>query len=228
MKLPKPYLSYSALNAFLTASTRRSWIQRYIYKQPFFTSKEMIFGKRVSEALESTNLFEVDDDLVEVITQVQTDETPELCLVLQQNGYYIIGYLDSCKDNYSHFTEYKTGKGINSKGEAVGWTQEKVDNHLQLDTYALLIYEAFNILPKCTLVWMETEDANVEGGIRFTGRIERFEREFTIEDINRIGNKFYDSALEMEKIYKYHLNGYDFTDAKEARVIIKQIQNGEL
>ncbi len=224
MKLPKPYLSYSALNAFLSTSTRRTWIKRYIYKEPFFTSKEMIFGKRVSEALESENLFEVDDDLVDVISQVQTDETPEVCLVLQQNGYYIIGYLDSCKDNYSHFTEFKTGKGINSKGEAVGWTQEKVDNYLQLDTYALLIYEAFGILPKCTLVWMETIDASVDGGIEFTGKIEKFERDFTKREIDDCKKLFYDSAVEMEQIYQAHLEGYDFTDAKEARVLIKEIQ----
>ena len=214
--LPKQYLSYSALNAFLGASTRRAWIKRYIYKEPFFTSKEMIFGRRVSEALESTNLFEVDEDLINVISQVQTEETPEVCLVLQQKGYYIIGYLDSCKDDYSHFTEYKTGK--------TAWDKERVDNHLQLDTYALLIYEAFGILPKCTLVWMETKDAKIEGGIEFTGKIERFEREFTVEYMDSIGNKFYDSAIEMSAIYKEHLNGTDFRDAKEARVLIKEIQ----
>ena len=137
-------------------------------------------------------------------------------MVLQQKGYYIIGYLDSCKDDYSHFTEYKTGK--------TAWDKERVDNHLQLDTYALLIYDAFGVIPKSTLVWMETRDASVEGGIEFTGKIERFESEFTKREIDDCRKLFNDSSVEMEKIYQAHLDGYDFTDAKEARVLIKEIQ----
>lgn len=217
MKLPKPYLSYSALKAFLTTSTRRNWILRYIYKQPFFTSKEMIFGRRVSEALEEENYFKIDSDLIDMVTKVKVDIPSEVPLVLQQKGFHIIGYCDGCSEDYKKVVEYKTGK--------TEWTQEKVNNHYQLDTYSLMIYEAFGIIPECTLIWMETKDADVPGGIDFTGRVETYNRTCTIEEIQEIKETFNTSFVEMAHIYKKYLDGYSFEDAKEARVLIKEIQD---
>lgn len=216
MQLPKNYISYSALRAFLLTTTRRSWIQRYLYNEPFYASKEVTFGKRTSDALESDNLFDIDDDLFEIVSRVKSADTPEVQMVLQQSGYYIMGYLDACSEDYTKVTEYKTGK--------TPWTQDRVDSHLQLDTYSLMIYEAFGIIPECELIWMETVDAPVRGGIKFTGKVERFKRTCTESELDDIRNLYYYSAVEMAMIYKEHLNGVDFTNAKESRILIKAIQ----
>ena len=217
MKLPKNYLSYSALRAFLATSTRRQWIQRYIYKEPFYTSKEMTFGRRASDALEEENLFNIDADLFEIVNEVKSNDPAEVCMVLQQKGFYVIGYLDACSEDYTKVTEYKTGKAE--------WTQERVDAHLQLDTYSLMIYEAFDIVPECELIWMETRDANVHGGIEFTGRVERFKRTCSVQELKDMKALFNSAVIEMEAIYKAHLGGVSFEDAKEARVLIKEIQS---
>ena len=217
MKLPKNYLSYSAVRAFNATSTRRQWIQRYIFKEPFFTSKEMIFWRRVSDALEEENFFKIDTDIMEVVGRAKVKDPAEVCLVLQQRGFYIIGYLDACSEDYTHVTEYKTGKAE--------WNQERVDNHLQLDTYSLMIYDAFGIIPTNELIWMETRDANVKGGVEFTGRIERFKRTVTKQEIEDCRKMYNDAAVEMQEIYKCHLEGFCFQDAKKAREKIKEIQN---
>lgn len=220
LKLPKNYLSYSAVSCFNKTSTHRDWIKRYLYKEPFFETKELLFGRRTSDNLEKENLFDVDLDLVDVLGKVQVEGKAETNIVLQQHGFYVTAYLDKCAFDYSHITEYKTGKGINSKGEAVGWTQEKVAKHLQLDTYSWLIYENFGIQPTSELIWMETE--NDGSSVRFTGRVERFQRTVTLDEIKDVKDLFKSTAEEMEKVYQLFLDGHDLlTDAKYARELIK-------
>ena len=222
LKLPKNYLSYSSVSCFNKTTTRRDWIKRYIYKEQSYTTPEMAFGRRVSENLEHENMFNIDEDLFDVLSEVQREGIPETNLVLQQYGFYVTAYLDRCTKDYKKVTEYKTGKGTNPKGEFTGWDQERVNNHKQLDVYSWMIFDNFGFIPECELIWMETESIGKD--VRFTGRKESFKRTLTPKEIHQIQQHVNDTAHEMEKVYKLYLDGHDLlTDAKYARELIKSL-----
>jgi len=212
MRLPKKILSYSAVNAFTKTSTHRQWIQRYIYKEPFFETPELLFGKRVSDNLDKDNFFDWDEDLRDVLCKAPMYGIPEEVVVLQRKGYAIQAYLDRALEDYSKIIEFKTGK--------TAWTQERLDSDLQTAVYSWLIYENFNIIPEVTLCWLPTTGQREE--LYLTGEVVCFERKVTKEQIEATAQLFDDAAQRMSQVYQLYLDGHDLREAKAARELIKK------
>lgn len=125
----------------------------------------------------------------------------------------VLMFSDSCNRDFSEVYEYKTGK------EA--WTQQRVDDHEQLDFYAMLYYIAsgHTIIPKFTLYWIETTDVILPNGdtsVRYTGHIEEFEREFTEKDII---NMIMKTLGTMKDIFEWEYNELELEDSVVDRYV---------
>jgi len=144
----KPYVSYSAITLWRQSKDR--YRKRYYELERGYTSTEMEFGSQVSRTLETNAC---SDD---VLARVPRYSVMEQELEVEIDGIRVRGFLDSFDPVKKRFIEYKSGH-LSSVGEAP-WTQAKVEKHMQLPFYSLLIQEIYGeVDDKCHHVWIETQ-----------------------------------------------------------------------
>ena len=199
--LPKPYLSYSAINTFLTNPA--DFRKRYYENKQLPVTPELLFGKKIGELLEHGD---------ESLSHILRYDTPEQELKFEVDGVPILGYIDTFDSVKHKVGEYKTGK--------TPWTQSRVDKHLQLDIYSLGVETIFgSVDDECVLVWLETERVNKpQGGriqhgceyeIQFTGKVREFKRVITKEDRERAYDTIVRVAQDISTDYSDWLDSKD-------------------
>lgn len=120
--------------------------------------------------------FECMDLISEVTLKIGKEEVP------------LYGKMDTRKENYTAFKEFKSGK--DGKG---GWTQKKVDDDSQITFYTTMCYLKTKQIPQdIELVWIITEDETYTdndgmeqktGKVIATGEIRRFPTRRTMGQI---------------------------------------------
>lgn len=186
------YLSWSQYSLWQTS--KREYWKKYGLGEDRSANKYFAKGKELGQALEDDEdgMHSTDDLLSLVLMEVPKldimEHKLEVCL---SNGEKTLSYIDSCDLLEEEFYEYKTGK--------IAWTQEKVYKHNQLLFYALSLHikSGRKIIPKCKLIWVETEQTESEG-LKYTGVVEQFERSFTIEEIEAFEVELMKTILEIE------------------------------
>ena len=199
MKTNRDYFSWSQY--YLWKSSKFQFYKKYVLGEDGPNLKAWDKGKEFAEYKE-TGI--IPNYVTDPLLQQVGDEVPSLDIMEQElrveiGEYKLLAYIDSCAFDMEEFYEYKTGKDE--------WNQTLVNKHEQLDFYALSIYikSGETILPKCTLFWIEIEDIEMTDGSiekRYTGRIEKFERQFTKEDMVIMMTKIVNSLKEIEE-YEY-------------------------
>lgn len=195
MKTNRNYLSWSQYS--LWKSSKLQFYKRYVLGETGPILKAWDKGTEFSNYKETGEIpiYVTDPLLKQVADEVPSLDIMEYKLEVKIGEYNLLSYIDSCDFELNEFLEYKTGKDE--------WNQTLVNKHEQLDFYALCIYIKSNetILPKCTLYWIEVEDIEMTDGSiekRYTGRIEKFEREFTEEDMVVMMSKIINVLKEIE------------------------------
>lgn len=199
MKTNRDYFSWSAYS--LWKSSKFQFYKKYVLGDDNLTLKAWDKGKEFGEYKETGIIpnYVTDPLLAQVGDEVPSLQLMEHKLEVKIGDHTLLSYLDTCSFELDEFYEYKTGK------EA--WDQTKVNKHEQLDFYATAIYirSGETVIPKCTLYWVEVEDIEMADGSiekRYTGRIEKFERQFTEEDIVIMATKIFAVLAEIES-YEY-------------------------
>jgi len=167
----RPYLSWSQLN--LWEQDPDEYIRQYIYGEQRPQSKEMDFGSKIAKMLEIGVMAEGYEFLIYVPKYILSEATIEIGLPHKKGIIPLLARLDSAKDDFSAFYEYKTGKSP--------WTQARADQNGQVTFYAMCIWLKTRQIPKCSIIWLPTIDS--EGGIKATGEIKEFKTERTLTDI---------------------------------------------
>ena len=126
MKL-KQYLSYSQI--MLWQKSKKEYIKKYFDEVETYLTDQMAFGKWAHERLEEI----YGTDMVEYEIELQEEI----------NGVLVKGYIDMYSKERNTIYEFKTGKD-----NGAPWTQERVDSHLQLHIYYLLMLKRNGIAPK--------------------------------------------------------------------------------
>lgn len=201
MKTNRDYYSWSQHNLF--KSSKFQFYKRYVLGEELHLP-QFEKGKEFAEYRETGEIpHYVDDPLLESVSNVipiigKCEAKIEVGFDtgLSDVGHLkLLSYIDECANDLSEFAEYKTGKNP--------WTQKDVNNHKQLDFYAFSIYllSGGDIIPKCTLYWIETEEVVVLGEkkLMYTGVVEFFEKQFTITDIENI-------AVDIATTYEQIIN----------------------
>jgi len=204
MILPKPHLSFSQIQLWL--SSRDGYRKRYYpqEKTTYFSSPEMEFGNTVTLAMEKG------EEWTKFIPRYKTFEHK---LLVEIEGIPILGYIDNINLKTLQFAEQKTGR--------TKWTQKKVDKHLQLDLYSLLLHEKYGkVKEECYLLWVETEkikkkvmmgDIELEGDstdIGLTGNYTMFPRTITKKDREKMRSLIVKVAAEIELDYLHKADSY--------------------
>ena len=209
--LPKPYLSYSAMELWLR--DQPGYRMRYYLGEPYFSTPYTEFGNLVGGALENR---EWDHPvLAPVRGKIPQGTHPEHLIEVEIAGVPILGKLDDFTLQNFFIDEYKTGIR-DHKGNAP-WDRVKVRKHKQLTLYTLMVkhkYGQWN--PDIQLTWMETEWARVctnvqfgagtieecQLGLRLTGHVETFHRTIAEWELDRMEKFIRDTAEEISEDYK--------------------------
>lgn len=192
--LPKDYFSWSQLN--LWEKSKNEYIKRYFEGKKGFTTKEMFYGSKIGKALETQNFFDLSQNEQSAVVQIDRADAYEKKIILSKEvtglGVDLLMYIDAVFDS-GGIDEYKTGKKA--------WDQKRVDEHGQLDFYAYGYYLETKTIPEVNLHWIETE--NVKDKIQATGRVEKFTRVITMDDIKAIEKRI---AYVVEEISTAYTN----------------------
>ena len=191
--LPKPYLSYSAMNDFYY--NRQRFQDKYYKGIESPITPELVFGKRIGEMLEHGD---------ESLAHISHGDVAEKKLEFEVDGIPILGFIDSFRTEDSFIFEFKTGK--------TPWTQGRVDKHFQLDVYSLGVETVEGkVSDVCMLVWMETQKVAIKRngrsthsadyGIEFTGKVKEFTRTITSADRELAYNKIVTIAQDISEDY---------------------------
>lgn len=202
--LPKPHISWSQLNLWVTNPTR--YRREYFENGKKLDTKYLQFGKNMATLIENGQHKILLPDL-------ECYDTPEheiKCLVM---GVPIFSKIDSYNKVANEripanvFREYKTGKQP--------WNRRKVQLHDQLLFYAVALKWSTGEVPLyCDLDWIETKESAVESTdfwregdkmVHITGRILSFHREFDTREIERMEELIVKVATEISEAYQEFL-----------------------
>ncbi len=193
--LPKPHLSWSAINCWMSNPER--FRREYFESGHKLDTKFLRFGKGIAKMIEEGTHKELLPDL-------EVYDCPEYEMRVEILGVPMLAYIDSYDSKNNVFREYKTGKHP--------WSQSKVQKHDQLTLYATMLKHITGKMPEyCDLDWIETKEGKTEvedfwrtgeDVINVTGRIVSFRREFDEREIERMEEIIRKAAEEISEAYQ--------------------------
>ncbi len=193
--LPRPYLSWSAINCWMSSPER--FRREYFENGKKLDTKYLRFGKGIAELAEKGTLKELLPDLV-------VYDKPEFRMECEIAGVPLLGFIDSYDSKNNVFIEMKTGKNP--------WDQRKVQKHDQLTLYAAMLKALTGKMPEyCDLIWIETKEGakqvedfwrTNEKELNLTGKMVTFRREFDEREIDRMETIVQKAAEEISEAYQ--------------------------
>ena len=204
MKNNRSYISYSQYKLFL--SSPKSFYKRYVRGQVPPATKYQEFGKKLMRDLEFGEMSKLPKLLRFAIStgNIEHEIRVKSEVVV---GKDLFGYIDAVSDDFSEFTELKTGKHA--------WTLDDVKNNEQLLFYALMIYLKYDIIPTAELVWVETKE-DEDGILGYTGKVKSFTRKFSLKELVRFEKKI---AKTVKDIKDYVFDMRDIEGDKDALLV---------
>jgi len=202
--LPKPHLSWSQLSCWLSSPSR--YRKEYFEGGSKLNTRYLTFGKNIATLIENNQ----HHDLIPDLEVYDTPEHEIRCIIA---GVPILSFLDSYNKietidvPANVFREYKTGK--------IPWTKAKVQKHDQLVFYATALKWSTGTMPEyCDLDWIETKDTKEEKqdfwvtakkGVKVTGKVVSFHREFDEREIDRMERLIVKVAGQISKAYQEYI-----------------------
>lgn len=192
--LPKPHLSWSAINCWMTNKER--FRREYFENAGRLDTKYLRFGKGIAKMIEEGNHKELLPDLA-------VYDCPEYEIRVEIMGVPMLAYIDCYDSKTGNFLEYKTGKHP--------WTQAKVQKHDQLTLYATMLKAVTGKMPEyCDLIWIETQEGGEvedfwrqnEKSLNITGKTVTFRREFDEREIDRMETIIQTAAEQISDAYQ--------------------------
>lgn len=199
LTIPKKYLSYSQMRLWL--DDKEKYRSRYYRGVDERKTKELFFGSEIAKGLEDGTM-----EIPGLVKYAVSEEQVKMPV----DGVPFFAYVDSFDPQRLKFREYKTGKWP--------WTQEKVNNHMQLDIYSLLLSLKYgSVDDECHLDWIVTKNklkfTEFDGiqlkaesnEIEMTGEVMTFARVITQNERDRIRFLIRSVADEISRDYKEYL-----------------------
>lgn len=157
MILPRPYISYSA--ATLWYSNKSAFRTKY-YTSGIgegISSPQMDFGKELADMIKN-------DPENPIVAHIPKYEIRDVGFTVSISDVPVLMFPDSLSlIDTPKFYEYKSGVDP--------WTQQKVDDHMQLKLYSLGIKGQYgSVQDECTLFWLPTIMEDITEGLRINGK----------------------------------------------------------
>lgn len=146
------FLSYSQISLFL--KDREQFKKQYILKEPFVSNEYIEFGSKVGTALQNNDYSGFSKREAEVLNKVTRLDLFERKTILNYDDFYIIGYIDTCKEDLSEIIDYKTG----GQKKEFGYQSSE---YVQLCYYALSIRQETGKTPEKASVEFIRREGNL-------------------------------------------------------------------
>lgn len=189
-------LSYSQISCF--KKSKEDYYKRYILKEPFITNDYIEFGSRVGNALEKNDFSKFNDSEKVILEKLPRLDLFERRTILNYEDFYIIGFIDTCKDNFTEIIDYKTG---GKKKEF----QYELDSYDQLHLYALSLRQETGITPSKASVQFIRRGGNAYRGEKLIVANENpleVKIDISVERLTHVYWDTLNTAKEIAKFYK--------------------------
>jgi len=175
-------LSWSAISSFEYDPDQ--WFSRYILNKRQEETNAMKFGKRFALSCEKRKS----------LAPVTLYSKVEYALNTVFDGIKMTGFIDTYEP-HTALREFKTARTL--------WTQDKADQHGQIDMYLLQLYITHKVRPediKCYLDCIQTEERG-DFSIGFVKpiKVHTFETKRSMSDILQFGARIRKVTNEMEE-----------------------------
>lgn len=208
LKLPRvdkegfPYLSYSQYKKW--KEKNRDYIRQYFFKEKEDNpalKKYGDFGHKVGESFEHANFSAWDKEEADFLQKLPYYDEFEKEVKLQLKGFYVLGYIDSNKSDYTQLLDYKTG-------DIVKMTPEyKSDKYEQVDLYAAALKQMHGKLPKKGIVVLIGRSGNAFNGeeLNLTLEAEIINKPLSLKRCKEVSDNFQQIGEEISNYYRVFL-----------------------
>jgi hypothetical protein len=196
LKLPRPHLSISQIN--LWESDPSAYMKRYFLNIPDAPSPMMEFGKQFASDIEDYVKGEQRDFNfpTNFLQDIYLYPHVEYKLEHDFGDFKFIGYIDNASENFGIIRDFKTG--------TAAWTQDRLENSLQMQSYSLILFKQQTILPTCFIDYYKTR---IKGkSMEWTDVHETYQHTFTMQDLAKTEIRIRKAAEEIAEAYELHCN----------------------
>jgi len=194
LKLPRPHLSISQIN--LWESDPSAYMKRYFLNIPDAPFPMMEFGKQFASDIEDYVKGEQRDFNFppKFLQDIYLYPHVEYKLEHDFGDFKFIGYIDNASENFGIIRDFKTG--------TAAWTQERLENSLQMMAYSLILFKQQTILPTCFIDYYKTR---IKGKtMEWTDVHETYQHTFTMQDLAKTEIRIRKAAEEIAEAYELH------------------------
>jgi len=194
LKLPRPHLSISQIN--LWESDPFAYMKRYFLNIPDAPSLMMEFGKQFASDIEDYVKGEQRDFNFppNFLQDIYLYPHVEYKLEHDFGEFKFIGYIDNASKNFEIIRDFKTG--------TAAWTQDRIENSLQMMAYSLILFKQQTILPTCFIDYYKTR---IKGkSMEWTDVHETYQHTFTMQDLANTEIRIRKAAEEIAEAYELH------------------------
>jgi len=194
LKLPRPHLSISQIN--LWESDPSAYMKRYFLNIPDAPSPMMEFGKQFASDIEDYVKGEQRDFNFppNFLQDIYLYPHVEYKLEHDFGEFKFLGYIDNASENFAIIRDFKTG--------TAAWTQDRLENSLQMMAYSLILFKQQTILPTCFIDYYKTR---IKGkSMEWTDIHETYQHTFTMQDLAKTEIRIRKAAEEIAEAYELH------------------------
>jgi hypothetical protein len=110
--------------------------------------------------------------------------------------FKFIGFIDNASQNFEIIRDFKTG--------TAAWTQERLENSLQMKAYSLILFKQKSIIPTCFIDYYKTKIKGKE--MVWTDVHETYQHTFSMVDLIETDSRIRKAAEEIAEAYELHCN----------------------
>jgi len=180
-------------------------MKRYFLNIPDDPSPMMEFGKQFASDIEDYCKMSESN---QIITETDFNFPPnflnnillyphvEYKLEHDFGDFKFIGYIDNASQNFEIIRDFKTG--------TAAWTQNRLENSLQMKAYSLILFKQKSIIPTCFIDYYKTR---IKGkSMEWTDVHETYQHTFSMVDLIETDSRIRKAAEEIAEAYELHCN----------------------
>jgi hypothetical protein len=171
-------------------------MKRYFLNIPDAPSPMMEFGKQFASDIEDYVKGEQRDFNfpTNFLQDIYLYPHVEYKLEHDFGDFKFIGYIDNASENFEIIRDFKTG--------TAAWTQDRLENSLQMQAYSLILFKQQTILPTCFIDYYKTR---IKGKtMEWTDVHETYQHTFTMQDLAKTEIRIRKAAEEISEAYELH------------------------
>jgi hypothetical protein len=171
-------------------------MKRYFLNIPDAPSPMMEFGKQFASDIEDYCKGEKRDFNFpnNFLNDILIYPHVEHKLEYDFGDFKFLGYIDNASEKFEIIRDFKTG--------TAAWTQDRLENSLQMQAYSYVIFQQYGIIPTCFIDYYKTR---IKGkSMEWTDVHETYQHTFNMQDLAKVALRIRKAAEEIAEAYELH------------------------